>query len=795
MNKRLWQIKSVFLIQSEFTKNLFILLAITVLLFGLPSFLVEVYTYNRWDNSEYFTPIIRYLHSNLLHFQLSRINFQQHLGEPLPANMHGGVFYPVYTLAVAIFNLFQLPIDDLMGVIVALHFPIAILGIYSLLRELSARPLLAWIGAASALSATFVVGYGTEWCNMLPLYSWLPWGVLGLLWISDSQHKKWRRGTLCTALSIGAMGSVGHAQMALYAWVYLLLISICLSLFIGTTHKERIQIFSKMIPAWMSGLLLTAPTLLPVALYLPNTVRSGFFSLENFLECSATKLSLLSLFSPLISVENGFTTPAAFYQGAQTVPFLLAIFFIQKKTVSKRPESIQDFGPGLISSSHQKLNQKFIFAIFLPTLLFTLFGLGGNTFVYPLTYGIPIWSSLRWPNRILLFANFGIAICAFALSRNYIDLIGKYRKFFIGVCYFLCLGLTLTGISLSPSPLITKPAGILILLTGVSTFLILPWIDSRLMQHLFLAISASSCVACIAYSHDFGLKTYPSSDSGFSAERFGIDPNYRLLPLSRDFSLPGRKNEFGLFASATQEGYWSLTGQTSQMVPKTYMEMIPSAIDGIIESPILERLLPSHLLRSWNVRYFLVGKQDSFHLTQLQTDSSFRLLRELENVLVFETTKFLPRVFFAHVKHYTDPQEFIRSLFLNESSVDTVLIEKMSGIDYETNSYSEMNHVLSQEWDPSGKIEIKVEVPSSGFLVISALYLEDWSAQIDGQWAPIFRVNRSIMGVPVPAYAKTIRLSYQVKGLKIGIFASMIGLLFLVTVGLGFRLHPNRVVS
>ena len=60
----------------------------------VPRLLSATFTYNRWDNFEYHTPILLEVHGHLLDGVFPRINFHQHLGEPLPSNIQSGVFCP-----------------------------------------------------------------------------------------------------------------------------------------------------------------------------------------------------------------------------------------------------------------------------------------------------------------------------------------------------------------------------------------------------------------------------------------------------------------------------------------------------------------------------------------------------------------------------------------------------------------------------------------------------------------------------------------------------------------------------
>jgi hypothetical protein len=474
-------------------------------------------------------------------------------------------------------------------------------------------------------------------------------------------------------------------------------------------------------------------------------------------------MSLLGMLNPLFSVHNGYLTDfdqasPMFYQGAQTIPFLLVCAL------------------GLGLKDKLAPNKKWIAAILIATIIFTLFGLGPNTFVYPMTYGIPVWSSLRWCNRFLLFSTFGLGICAFAASELYIGYLYRYRWVAIAVSVS-CLCATGILFYFYPPHLLSNPAAYLSLFAGLASFLLLPLLDKRGGLHAFLIFSLASSVANVAFAHELGYKTYSIEDEPVTAESFGIDSRYRILPISHDMQVPPRKNEYGQFSAPTENGYWNLTGQTTLMMPLAFRELIPSQIDGIIDSPALENLLGSNLLRAWGVRYLIVGKTDIPHLNWIKRNDGYIPIKELKNVITFESKQYLPTAFFASQVIPFDGPSFYRGAVLNESPLTTVFAEGHSWQNYDFNA----DRVLSAEWDPSGLIQLQLQAQKPGFLVVSAFFSKGWSATIDGNAAPLIRVDQSILGIEIPANAKTVVLDFTVKGLALGLWLALLGFMIFLT--------------
>src|SRR5262249_26228426 len=84
-----------------------------------PAIIAGSFSYNRWDTFEYYTPIVTQVHGALLDGVMPFINYQQHLGEPIQANMQSAPLYVPYTFAVALIRLLGLAPETLTTIVVA----------------------------------------------------------------------------------------------------------------------------------------------------------------------------------------------------------------------------------------------------------------------------------------------------------------------------------------------------------------------------------------------------------------------------------------------------------------------------------------------------------------------------------------------------------------------------------------------------------------------------------------------------------------------------------------------------
>jgi hypothetical protein len=73
---------------------------------------------------------------------------------------------------------------------------------------------------------------------------------------------------------------------------------------------------------------------------------------------------------------------------------------------------------------------------------------------------------------------------------------------------------------------------------------------------------------------------------------------------------------------------------------------------------------------------------------------------------------------------------------------------------------------LQLEWieDGDDAIELATTSPAPSFVVVADAWFPGWRAQIDGARAPLYRLDTMLRGVPVPAGAHRLRMTYEPAG-------------------------------
>jgi len=754
--------------------------------------LVADFTYNRWDNFEYDTPILVETHSQWLKGVIPFWNHYQLLGEPLLANGVPSALYFPYTVLLVLMRSLGLPDKQFPLIVILSHLPLMGVGWFLLMRFLGIRASLAWLGAISISSSGYMTAYSAVWIFVCPIFTWLPWILLGVLRLLLSQRPI--SGLFFMTFGLTAIGYVDHPQFIAYAWLFVLLFAV----FISHFWLRRWRTLSRLIFPALSAVLLSAPAILPVASLVPYTSRSSAISMIGFLHGSANPSALLGMIAPVLRIDNGFiiyNTSSIFYQGAWVIPALLTAWLVfrqrkqilgKEKNSRRRNKILQE------TDSSQGLSATFK-ASGLVGLILLLFSLGKWGLIYQLTHWIPIWSSFRWPHKFAPFALVAIGLAGtialelYARKGHNVSVKSRIRV----SCFILVI--CLVSLAVTGSETLLTIGGSLSFFVGLLMIPAVFWCDVRKIRAALLALGFVSAIGITALTHSLGMKLYTEEYSSVGPRELGIDNRYRILPLSPDRWIPGQVSamqQHGLLHSATANSYYSLTGHTTAMAPKWYLRYISSNEFGLITRQKSNKLLASHFLRTLNVRYLIVAKDDKESIERVEGKQRYMKMKELERVFVYEDPGALPRAYFAdRIKPFSE-FEFLKGLVENNQSLKTAFVEGVNG-----NQLWAQGKVKSSQWLDGGRVVLDVDAPRGGFLVISQTYFPQWKAFVDGKETELFRVNGLIQGVEITPGASRVELVWKSTAFVFGCWLAAIGMILLIFVAYRLRcsLKPREV--
>jgi hypothetical protein len=183
-------------------------------------------------------------------------------GEPLLANPQSQALQPLAWLAA------PFPAATAVAVTAALKVLLAFVFTYLLLRRqgLSLAPSL-WGSLAFGLAGFLQLWLGWPLSGSAAL---LPVLLYGIAMVAE---RGWRRDSLLTAGTVGALAGVGHPETELH--VAVLAAAFALSRLAALSAGRRRRPLRQLLAAAALGGLLAAPALLPAAAYIPQTLRAS----------------------------------------------------------------------------------------------------------------------------------------------------------------------------------------------------------------------------------------------------------------------------------------------------------------------------------------------------------------------------------------------------------------------------------------------------------------------------------------------------------------------------------------
>jgi len=163
-----------------------------------------------WDGVAQFYPWRELAHRSFSqHGEFPLWNPHQFCGTPFVGNGQSGLFYPPHWLLAVC------PTSRAMGLLNAIHYFLAGLFVYVLLRVLGATAAGALLGGLVYSFGGFIVTW-TELPSLIETAVWLPAGLLGVELIFR-RSRLWRGIVLAGALGMSL--HAGHLQIAAYVWL------------------------------------------------------------------------------------------------------------------------------------------------------------------------------------------------------------------------------------------------------------------------------------------------------------------------------------------------------------------------------------------------------------------------------------------------------------------------------------------------------------------------------------------------------------------------------------------------
>jgi len=761
--------------------------------------------------------IFQYLHMKKFPFEclrdyggISLWNPYLMSGTPFLGNPQSSLFYPPNAL------FFFLPAEPLIGWMIAAHLAWAAIGIFFLGKRFGAGNFGSTISAvAFAFGATMVGHIWAGHFTHLLGVAWIPWVILAFEKMKEKPFY-----ALWLALSLSLMYFTGHIQ----EWFYLsfILLAFALAHWIFLWKKEGFRRGVK----WISLMCITALLVLAVVAidFLPCVevarlgLRSGGLSFKEACAFSLPPGQLIGLLNPNAwgaitkGGSLGYFGPVNYWEYTTYVgilPLLLAIL-------------------GMIKGVRGRVH------LLLLGLCSLLFALGRFFPLFWIFYKfVPGFNLFRVPARSLFFFVMVLALFAGVGAKSLMSQASRIRVetkwIAIGFLLVVLAGLVITASLRSAFPprnYSKAPLGEAIRRGKISSGEIAAEVTRRtFFAPLFLLFSLSGATLLLIRargkvgSRPFGAAALALVVADLWA--YGL-PMIKTAPLKKAFpeneairflkekALEGRIwDEAGWLQDAlTMRHRLESIGGYEATILRHYADFV-EAMTGrkatlevfptwYLTRRELEKDVRDSLVDLLNVRYIVTGKI----LRKPRWEEVYRRViidgRRAYRILIYKNLTALPRAFVVHRGSFVSSEEEALRRLRELPVREEVLLgpHNTSGatlIQEEAVDKEEKAQVQKVSPDRLG---VKVNLESSGYLVISETWMPGWKARVDGKKTPVLQGDLAFLAIPLDAGSHDVELYYWPDAFTAGIFITLATLIslavFLLAGLLTRRKSPGR---
>lgn len=114
------------------------------------------------------------------------------------------------------------------------------------------------------------------------------------------------------------------------------------------------------------------------------------------------------------------------------------------------------------------------------------------------------------------------------------------------------------------------------------------------------------------------------------------------------------------------------------------------------------------------------------------------------------------------------------------SSNPQIIAQNLEPLEHIQNTSAELNNKVSKYVFDGNNMNITVTADDNDYLLISTPYSSGWSATIDGAETKVYRANTAFLAVEIPRGTHEIILRYHTPGLLLGVFLSVVSVVFLI---------------
>ncbi|NLO18831.1 MAG: YfhO family protein [Ignavibacteria bacterium] len=682
-------------------------------------------------------------------------------GMPFIADIAVGFFYPLNRLlSLFVSGDGYLPFSALQ-ILIVLHFFIAQISIYFLLRYWKISSVASIISSiAYAFSMLMVVRVIHP--MIVQHFAWFP---LVILFYLKGLEKKNIKYSIISGIILGLSMLAGHPQISLYEGLFLAFFFIVYFIYLFKNKENSAKGIIYFISCGVLPIIIASGIFL--VQLLPSQELTDYSQRKemSYEAASEGSLQLSQVCSAVVPKVFGYSDGS--YK--MDVPFYLK--FDGQLQSHFFWETAFYFGIVILILGLFGISVSYKTKTGLTLLIIAIFGflysLGNNGFIHSIFYNLPFFSTFRNPARMMFFVL--IAFCFFA-GFGFDELWKKIKdsktllRFSITaaiplfIAILVALGLVQSSFE-APAEMISKISSY-----GTTTlvFILLSYIIVFLMQRgLFKPLAAGFALAVLLFIDLYLAGASFNKSEQNPKELYAVDSQLKQM----------------LQAKAPND-IFRVNMRMYEPIRYRVMEDNQGMIDKIMlfegyNQLMLERTSPP-----------IEGKQIK-DLLNIKYEIGFDSVRN--SAAFFERPDYFPRCWLAY-QVIESSSEAVGDLMKNTQFDYTkqVVLEKAVSLAMpDSLEIDSSDYAVCLEYE-NNYIKYKVKNKTNAVLVFSEVWYPAWNGYIDGKQTEVLRANYCLRAIPIPAGEHQVELKFEssafstgflVSALTLGI--SLLGLVFL----------------
>ena len=185
-----------------------------------------------------------------------------------------------------------------------------------------------------------------------------------------------------------------------------------------------------------------------------------------------------------------------------------------------------------------------------------------------------------------------------------------------------------------------------------------------------------------------------------------------------------------------------------------------------------------------NVAYVLAPEQIEAQLVEEATIESSILPGEAVQGFVYRFTESFPRAWMAYetIIANSDDEAFALLEQDNFDPASQVILTGVDDADLPVTVAPNVPPEVKISSLPGSGLALLVNTETPGYLIISEWAFPGWKATLDGRELPLLKANYALLAIPVPAGQHDVMLTYEAPEVLIGLFISLLTLLFVAII-------------